>query len=60
MYLFDDAAKQKRLTLFSGCNERAKNQYSKICQEFDSKGVYLFCEAISSQFIDRVPEDDAK
>lgn len=36
MYLFDDAAKQKRLTLFSGCNERAKNQYSKICQEFDS------------------------
>lgn len=55
MYLFDDAAKQKRITLFGGCDEKAKNQYSKICSEFDTKGVFIFCEAISSQFI---PEDD--
>ncbi len=60
MYLFDDAAKQKRITLFSGCDEKAKNQYSKICREFDTKGVYIFCEAISSQFIDNVPEDDGE
>lgn len=60
MYLFDDAAKQKRITLFGGCDERAKNQYSKICREFDIKGVYIFCEAISSQFIDNVPEDDGE
>ncbi|MBU5450528.1 AAA family ATPase [Acetivibrio sp. MSJd-27] len=60
MYLFDDAAKQKRLTLFGGCDEKAKNQYSKICREFDTKGVYIFCEAISSQFIDNVPEDDGE
>lgn len=58
MYLFDDTAKQKRITLFGGCDEKAKNQYSKICREFDTKGVYIFCEGISSQFIDNVPEDN--
>lgn len=60
MYLFDDAAKQKRITLFDGCDEKAKNQYSKICREFDTKGVYIFCEGISSQFIDNAPEDDGE
>ena len=60
MYLFDDAAKQKRITLFGGRDEKAKNQYSKICREFDTKGVYIFCEGISSQFIDNVPEDDGE
>lgn len=60
MYLFDDAAKQKRVTLFGGCDEKAKNQYSKICREFDTKGVYIFCEEISSQFIDRISEDDGE
>lgn len=58
MYLFDDAAKQKRPTLFGGCDEKARNQYSKICREFDSKGVFIFCDAISGQFIDRPTEDD--
>lgn len=57
MYLFDDAARQKRVTLFSGCDEKAKSQYSKICREFDMKGVFIFCEAISNLFIDIVPED---
>ncbi len=60
MYLFDDAAKQKRITLFGGCDEKSKNQYSKICSEFDTKGVYIFCEGISNQFIDSVPEDDGE
>ena len=60
MYLFDDAAKQKRISLFGGCDEKAKNQYSKICREFDTKGVYIFCDGISSQFIDNVPEDDGE
>ena len=60
MYLFDDAAKQKRITLFGGCDEKAKNQYSKICREFDTKGVYIFCEGISSQFIDKAPKDDGE
>lgn len=60
MYLFDDAAKQKRITLFGGCDEKSKNQYSKICREFDTKGVYIFCERISNQFIDDVPEVDGE
>ncbi len=58
MYLFDDAAKQKRPSLFAGCDERSKNQYSKICAEFDRKGVYIFCDEISSSFITVPTEDD--
>ena len=60
MYLFDDAAKQKRTALFSGCDEKVQNQYSKICSEFDKKGVSIFCEAISSQFRDAIVEDDGE
>ncbi len=60
MYLFDDAAKQKRPSLFAGCRDENKNLYSQICREFDNKGVYIFCEAISNQFIDNVPEDDGE
>lgn len=60
MYLFDDAAKQKRSSLFGGCDEKARNQYSKICEEFKTKGVHIFCESISSQFIDNVSEDDGE
>ncbi len=56
MYLFEDAAKQKRSTLFGGCNEEARNQYSRICREFDTRGVFIFCDSISSQFADAVPE----
>ena len=58
MYLFDDAAKQKRPTLFSGCDEKSRNQYSKICKEFDFKGVFIFCESISSQFLPDIPSED--
>ena len=54
MYLFDDAAKQKRPSLFAGCEE--KNLYSAICDEFEEKGVHIFCEDIYNQFID-VPEE---
>jgi len=54
MYLFDDAAKQKRPSLFAGCEE--KNLYSAICDEFDEKGVHIFCEDIYNKFID-VPEE---
>ena len=48
MYLFDDAAKQKRPSLFAGCEE--KNLYSAICEEFDKKGVDIFCDNISNAF----------
>lgn len=48
MYLFDDAVRHKRNTLFSGCDENHRNQFSKICDEFDEKGMYIFSENISS------------
>jgi hypothetical protein len=60
MYLFDDAAKQKRITLFGGCADKDKNQYSKICAAFDTLGVDIFCDSISSRFIDKAPEGDAE
>jgi len=47
MYLFDDAAKQKRASLFAGCEE--KNLYSSICEEFDRKGIYIFCDNICNE-----------
>ena len=55
MYLFDDAAKQKRPSLFAGCEE--KNLYSDICSEFDKKGVYIFTDDISKEFNDK-PGDE--
>lgn len=48
MYLFDDAAKQKRPSLFDGCKDTTK--YSSICEEFDTRGVEIFCKEIRDQF----------
>lgn len=50
MYLFDDAAKQKRPTLFGGCDESTKTLYSKICEDFDKRGVSIFCKNIADKF----------
>lgn len=41
MYLFEDAAKQKRSILFEGCFENS-TRYSEICKEFDEKGIGIF------------------
>lgn len=56
MYLFDDAAKQKRPSLFAGCKE--KNLYSAICSEFETKGIFIFNENIHNQFMDEVKEGE--
>ncbi|MDB1939486.1 McrB family protein [Clostridium tertium] len=48
MYLFDDAAKQKRTSLFEGCKDTTK--YSSICMEFDKRGVEIFCKEIRDKF----------
>ncbi len=48
MYLFDDAGKQKRATLFDGCSK--KNLYSAICEEFEEKGIDIFGNAVRSHF----------
>lgn len=42
MYLFEDAAKQKRQLLFAGCVEKDRSRFSKICEEFDNKGIEIF------------------
>ena len=52
MYLFEDAAKQKRDSLF---NVRLKSRrYSEICKEFDEKGIKIFNEDIQRE---TEPED---
>ncbi len=41
MYLFEDAARQKRPKLFEGCFENS-SRYSEICREFEKKGIGIF------------------
>lgn len=41
MYLFEDAARQKRSKLFEGCFQNS-TRYSEICKEFDLKGIDIF------------------
>ena len=48
MYLFEDAAKQKRSSIFAGCNDKC-NRYSEICDEFDNKGIKIFHNDIVSE-----------
>ena len=45
MYLFDDAAKQRRESVFAGI-EGVKNRYSAICEAFDIRGIAIFNESI--------------
>lgn len=44
MYLFEDAAKQKRLKLFPN-----SLRYSEICKEFDLKGIEIFNQDIQNE-----------
>lgn len=53
MYLFDDAAKQKRASLFDGCKDATR--YSSICEEFDRRGIEIFCKDIREKFPRTVP-----
>lgn len=39
MYLFEDAAKSRRDTLFENCEEKT---YSGICDKFDQEGINIF------------------
>ena len=48
MYLYEDAARQKRASLFA--DDVDVSRYSSVCDAFDVKGVYVFCQEISSQF----------
>lgn len=53
MYLFEDAAKQKRHSLFEGCFE-GSSRYSEICKQFDEKGIGIFNSQIQ---LETAPED---
>lgn len=48
MYLFDDAAKQKRSSLFGGLTNATK--YSDVIKGFDESGVTIFAAEISDKF----------
>lgn len=52
MYLFDDAAKQKRSKLFEG-SARGQARYSAICKAFDEQGIGIFHSSIQNN-TDRV------
>ena len=47
MYLFDDAAKQKRSKLFEG-SAKGQSRYSKICDAFDEQGIGIFNRVIQA------------
>lgn len=53
MYLFEDAAKQKRPKMFEGCFENS-SRYSEICREFEKKGIGIFHHDIQ---LEAEPED---
>lgn len=47
MYLFDDAAKQKRPSLFEG-SAKGQTRYSKICEAFDEQRIGIFNRSIQT------------
>lgn len=49
MYLFEDAAKQRRSEIFKECNEVTR--FSAVCEEFDKKGVEIFGSKIAQSVI---------
>lgn len=56
MYLFDDAAKQKRAKLFEG-SAKGRTRYSKICEAFDEQGIGIFHSDIQNRVrVQRVQE----
>lgn len=56
MYLFEDAAKQRRKSLFALDDDNIR--YSSICKEFDEKGVYVFDSDISKEFDKDIIEEE--
>lgn len=48
MYLFDDAAKQKRGKIFEG-TAKGQNRYSKLCEAFDEQGIGIFHSDIQTR-----------
>lgn len=50
MYLFEDAAKQKRASVFSSDIFKKEDlRYSKICEAFDERGIEIFNKEIQDK-----------
>lgn len=49
MYLFEDAAKQRRSEIFSGCNDFSK--FSSVCESFDKIGIEIFGDEIRNNLL---------
>lgn len=47
MYLFEDAARQRRQELFKGCTDC--HRYSSLCSEFDRNGLGIFGDELIKQ-----------
>ena len=50
MYLFEDAAKQRRTEIFKECDEVTR--FSSVCAAFDKKGVEIFGREIADSVIE--------
>ena len=50
MYLFEDAAKQKRTEIFKGCDDVSR--FSSICNEFNKIGVSIFGDDIETNVVE--------
>lgn len=48
MYLYEDAAKQHKHKLFSGCEDTTK--YSAVCDSFDEIGIQIFGEEFEEYY----------
>ncbi|MBD5647925.1 MAG: AAA domain-containing protein [Desulfovibrio sp.] len=49
MYLFEDAARQRRPELFKGCAEC--HRYSSLCREFDKNGLSIFGDEVINKVL---------
>lgn len=58
MYLFEDAAKQKRTDIFAGASSKGydSNRYSSICECFDEYGIECFNTSIQKDYIEKIAE----
>ena len=50
MYLYEDAAKQHKSKLFSGCDS---TKYSSVCEAFDRVGMEIFGENFKEEYYDQ-------
>lgn len=60
MYLFEDAVRQKRGTLFDGI-QGDKTRYSGICREFDRTGALIFHKDITDKLtLEKISSSDGE